>query len=232
MNRRKILIASGAAGALLLSGGAGMSLLGSRVEARPLSPDVLAREVRERAAARVRSVAVSDIGSDEHILGDPDAPITIIEYSSLTCPHCASFHVNTLPKLKQEWIDSGRARLVYRHYPLDQTALRAAMVTNCLEGRRFFGMIEMLFETQRSWARAEDPVRELARAASMAGMDRETFERCINDRSEAERIVEKQTEARDEIGVQSTPSFYIDGELVAGSQPFEEFDRILKSAES
>lgn len=232
MNRRKILIASGAAGALLLSGGAGLKLLGGGAEARPLSPDTLARDVRERAGQRVQLASVSEVGSDDHILGDPDAPITIIEYSSLTCPHCASFHRNTLPQLKEEWIDTGRARLVYRHYPLDQAALRAAMMTNCLEGRRFFGMIEMLFEQQRQWSRADEPIRQLARMASMAGMDQETFEKCVNDRAEAERIVEKQTKARDEIGIQSTPSFYIDGEVVAGAQPFEEFDRILKEAES
>ena len=232
MNRRKILMASGAAGVLLLGGGVGFRLLGGGAEAGPLSPDHLAREVRDRAGERVQLASVSEVGPDEHILGDPDAPITIIEYSSLTCPHCASFHRNTLPQLKEEWIDTGRARVVYRHYPLDQAALRAAMVTNCLEGRRFFALIEMLFEQQRQWSRADEPMRQLARMASMAGMDGDTFDRCVNDRAEAERIVEKQTQARDEIGVQSTPSFYIEGQLVSGAQPFDAFDRILRNAES
>src|SRR3546814_6389823 len=85
---------------------------------------------------------------DDRILGKDTAPVTIIEYASLTCGHCAAFHRDTLPQVKAEWIDSGRARLVFRHYPLDQLALRAAAAANCVQGAAFFGFMDVLFKNQ------------------------------------------------------------------------------------
>ena len=102
-----------------------------------------------------------DVHEQDRILGDAGAPVTIIEYSSLTCPHCASFHTGTLPKIKSDWIDTGKARLVYRHFPLDGVALRAAAVANCLEGPRHFTFLDALFKNQQRWSRAEDPIAAL-----------------------------------------------------------------------
>lgn len=172
-----------------------------------------------------------EIGDDEHILGDPDAPITIIEYSSLTCPHCASFHQDTLPQLKKEWIEPGKARLVYRHYPLDRLALAAALMTNCFEGKRFFGVVDMLFSQQQQWTRAEQPGEALAKIGAQAGMDRQTFEQCVTDQQEAEHILQVQKAGRDEAEVESTPTFVIDGEKLTGARPYEEFEQALEDAE-
>ncbi|SDF42227.1 Thioredoxin [Limimonas halophila] len=165
------------------------------------------------------------------VMGDPDAPITIVEFASLTCPHCAHFHRDTLPKLKENWIEPGKAKLIYRHYPLDRPALRAAMAANCFEGDRFFAVLEMMFDSQAKWARAQEPTKALGRIAGMAGMDKGTFESCVNDDAEAESIVQQQLQARKEIGIQSTPTFLIDGEKLAGNQPYDKFVEALEAAQ-
>src|SRR5690625_1142278 len=93
--------------------------------------------------------AQANLREEDRILGDPDAPLTIIEYASLTCPHCANFHLDVLPQVKEEWIDSGRASLVYRHFPLDNVALSAALVAEAMPSdRAFFGFLNVLFDTQ------------------------------------------------------------------------------------
>lgn len=165
------------------------------------------------------------------VMGDPDAPVTIVEFASLTCPHCRQFHEQTLPKLKENWIEPGKAKLVYRHYPLDRPALRGAMVANCFEGDRFFAVLGMMFENQGQWARAESPTKALGRIAAAAGMDGETFESCANDGQMADAIVEQQLQARREIGVESTPTFLVDGEKLVGNQPYEDFVEVLQGAQ-
>jgi protein-disulfide isomerase len=179
----------------------------------------------------IQSGDVSTVGDDEHILGEPDAPITIVEYSSLTCPHCASFHQDTLPKLKEEWIETGKAKLVYRHYPLDRLALAGALVANCFEGDRFFAVMDMLFAQQRQWARADNPGQALQKIASQAGMDNDTFNQCLSDQQEAEKILSRQQAGRERAEVQSTPTFLIDGEKIEGAKPYAEFEQALQAAE-
>jgi protein-disulfide isomerase len=180
---------------------------------------------------KVQSGDVTSVGENEHVLGDPDAPITIIEYSSLTCPHCASFHNDTLPKLKEEWIETGKAKLVYRHYPLDRLALAGALVANCFEGDRFFAVMDMMFAQQRQWTRSDNPGEALQRLASQAGMDNETFNQCISDQQEAKKILDRQQAGRDQAKVQSTPTFLIDGEKLEGAKPYAEFEQALEAAE-
>ncbi len=165
---------------------------------------------------------------DDRIVGSPDAPITIVEYASLTCPHCASFHANTYPQLKKEWIDTGRAKLVFRHFPLDGIGLRAAAVSNCLEGDRHFGFIEVLMKSMQQWARSQDPTRALAQISALAGINQEQFEKCFNDEAEMDKILARRTEAANEYNVNSTPSFLVNGRLVTGAQSFEAFNRILE----
>ncbi len=169
---------------------------------------------------------------DDRILGSANAPITIVEYSSLTCPHCANFHKNTLPQLRESWIDTGRARLVYRHFPFDGAALRAALVANCLEGKRHFTFLDALFRGQDLWARAPDPVAALKRIAGLAGLSPEKFEACVADKEEMQLILARMQEGRDTYGVNSTPTFFINGRKVTGAVSFEEFERVLKKVQS
>lgn len=172
------------------------------------------------------------VDEGERIIGDADAPITIIEYASLTCPHCASFHNDTLPELKSEWLDEGKARLVYRHYPLDGLALRAAMVTNCLEqDRAFFGLLSALFENQQQWARAEDPIAALQKHARLAGLGEERFNSCVEDEPGMNQVIRKLEQARETYEVQSTPTFIINGRKVEGNRSYEDLAEILEEVQ-
>lgn len=167
---------------------------------------------------------------DDRILGEADAPVTIIEYSSLTCPHCAAFHENTMPGIKENWIAQGKARLVYRHFPLDGLALRAAAVANCFEGKRHFTFLEALFDAQRSWAGSEDPLADLAQLARLAGMDQSTFDSCVADESEFNRILERVKDAQSVYDVRSTPTIIVNGKKVTGTMSYEDFDKVLSEA--
>ncbi len=196
--------------------------LGFAAAATPLSPfGVLT------AAADAAEILPSD-----RIMGAPDAPITIIEYASLTCPHCATFHLDTLPTIKKNWIDTGKARLVYRDYPLDGLALRAATLATCLEGDAYFGFLNALFQGQQVWARAADPTLALAQIARLAGMDQQTFNRCISNNAEMDRILRQQLKARETFDVQSTPSFVINGRKVRGSLETKKFEALLEEIET
>lgn len=212
MNRRHILLSTlGAAAALALPGGA----------------------LRLAAPALAQATAPQMIGEGDRVLGDPGAPVTIIEYASLTCSHCAAFHNETLPSIKESWITPGRASLVLRHFPLDQLALRAALVADCFESTNtFFGFMDSLFATQRSWVTAPDPIAALGQAARIAGMDQETFDRCVQDDSAADSIIQGMLVGRDEVGVSSTPTFLVNGSLVRGNVGLERFEEALSEAEA
>lgn len=224
MNRRNILIGLGVVAAGAAAGGA-YWLRG------PQNP-----QPGSATQQGVMTLAANDGGEplfdDDRILGSAEAPVTILEYSSLTCPHCANFHRNTLPQVKSEWIDAGRARLVYRHYPLDQLALRAAAAANCIEGDAFFGFLDVLFQNQEKWAHSNDPLKALQQLAALAGLNPDGFEACINDDAQITRILEKQTDGRDRYSIASTPSFVVNGTLVQGALPYDEFNAALEQAAS
>lgn len=211
MNRRQIL-QLGVGVALFAATGAG-GLAGPRA-ARAQASDPLA------------------VGADERILGQADAPVTLIDYSSLTCPHCARFHTQTLPQIKRNWVDSGRARVVYRHFPLDRLALIAAMSAECVENdRAYFAYLDTLFARQADWSRAEDPLGELKKLAGLAGLSGARFDECVRDQALADSILERVVVARDELEVSSTPTFFVGEEKIPGAQDYETFDAALSEAE-
>ena len=238
MKLRNILIASATAVAISGAGLTAYLATGSESEsvaALPAGAGKAITAAQDKAAAggdvqTVQSGNVTQVGDDEHILGDTDAPITIIEYSSLTCPHCASFHNDTLPQLKEEWIETGKAKLVYRHYPLDRLALAGALVANCFEGDRFFAVLNLMFSQQRQWTRSDNPGQALLKIASQAGMDRDTFDQCLRDEQEQKKILDRQQVGRDQANVQSTPTFLIDGEKLEGAKPYADFEKALEAA--
>ena len=154
--------------------------------------------------------------SDDMILGSPDAKVTIVEYASLTCPHCASFHVNTLPALKAEYIDKGLVKLVYRDFPLDGLALRAAMLAQCAGPDRYFGFLDLLFSRQQSWAGNKEPLAGLAAIGKMGGMSEEQFQACLTDKSVEEAVLSDAFEGDKAYAVRSTPTIFIDGQRYSG----------------
>jgi protein-disulfide isomerase len=164
----------------------------------------------------------------ERVLGKADAPITIIEFASLTCPHCKDFHLNTLPKLKASYIDTGKVKLVYRDFPLDGRALLASMVARCAPKDRYFAFIEALFRGQDTWARAQDPIQTLGQMARVGGTSQADFDACIKNEALFDAIKKDALDAQKQYNVESTPTFIINGKKMDGAHSFESFETALK----
>ncbi len=166
----------------------------------------------------------------EMVLGSADAPVTMIEYSSLGCPHCASFHRETLPRIKKEYIDTGKVRLVYRDFPLGTPALAASMIARCSGPKKFFGFIEMLFRSQAQWSRSDNPLAALTRVSRFGGLTEADVEACLKYQPLLESIRKGAEEAQKKHQVNSTPTFIIAGSVISGAQPFETFKKAFEEA--
>lgn len=159
----------------------------------------------------------ADAGSStipDMVLGDANAPITMIEYASYTCPHCGSFHQNTYPQLKADFIDTGKVKFVFREVYFDRFGLWASMIARCGGQERFFGITDLMFKTQAEWTRAGEPVAiadELRKIGRIAGLNDEELNACLQDEAQAQELVEwfQTNAARDDVN--ATPSFIING---------------------
>lgn len=177
------------------------------------------------AASGDVAAAASDITPTDMILGDAKAPVTIIEYASMTCPHCAKFHTETLPKLKKKYIDTGKVRLVFREFPFEPVGLQAAQLARCSGPRRFFGLLDVMFRSQNAWATSPKPEEELAKMLRLAGIDQAGFAACLKDQVVLEQVLQARRDGARDFGVQSTPTFVINGKKVEGALPFAEFEK-------
>ncbi len=162
-------------------------------------------------------------------LGKEDAPVTVVEYASMTCGHCANFHNNVFPALKTKYIDTGKVRFVLREFPLDNLAAAAAMLARCAGGEKTHDMVSALFKTQEKWAFVRgNPVPELFKLAQQAGFTQEKFDTCIKDATTLDQMISARQRASDEFGVNATPTFFINGKRFKGrSDSIESFDQAL-----
>ena len=195
-----------------------------------ISRRLLARRVLALAFCLVAVPALA--GANQAALGEmsigaEDAPITMIEYASMTCPHCAAFHEETYKALKAKYIDTGKVRFVFREFPLDRLAFAASKLARCAGEDGFFPMLEVLFQQQSNWARSKDPAGALARLGRLAGIDQAGFEACLNDTAVAKVILQNRQTGDEKHKVASTPSFVVNGEMVAGGRSIEIFDTIF-----
>lgn len=165
----------------------------------------------------------------DRLLGLADAPVTIVEYASLTCGHCANFHTTILPELKRRHIEAGTVRLVYRDFPLDRLALVAAMVARCAgEGDDSLAIVERLFERQQDWAPSEQPIAAIAAVTEPLGMGPDAVRACIVREDLAREIVGGAKTANEEFGVGSTPTLFVQGRRLVGVRAFEELDAAIQ----
>jgi protein-disulfide isomerase len=187
------------------------------------------------AAAGASRAAEPSLAPTDMILGKADAPITIIEYASLTCPHCAEFDVETFPKVKSDWIDTGKAKYAFRDFPLNDGAVTAAEVAHCAAPAQFFAFIDVLFRNQEHWIAADgihaDP-EALGRIARLGGVSPDKLKSCTSDQALNARILGDRLTAQNEYGVDSTPTFFINGKKVepAGFMPYDQFEKHLTAA--
>lgn len=150
------------------------------------------------------------------VLGKPEAPITIIEYASLTCPHCASFHADVLPTLKTEYIDTGKAKLIFRDFPLDQLAFAGAVLARCGGPEKYYTYLNVLFAQQRQWATAADPKAALTQIGRLGGVSAEQFDKCLQDKALGDYILNSRLEGNQKFNVNSTPTLIINGKAESG----------------
>ena len=164
----------------------------------------------------------------DRILGDPNAPITMIEYSSLTCSHCQQFHKEILPKIKKNYIDTGKVKLIYRDFPFDKLGLLATVLARCAPPERYYGFLNVLFEKQSVWSRSQDPFGELSRIGKIGGLNPSDYEACLKNQALIDGLIEKRLDGQKNFDVNATPSFIIDGDhKIVGSQPYEEFEKVF-----
>ncbi|WP_152045015.1 DsbA family protein [Aureimonas psammosilenae] len=164
------------------------------------------------------------------VMGDPNAPVTIVEYASMTCGHCADFAVNTLPQIKKDYVDTGKAKIVLREFPFDPRAVAAFMLARCAPDGRRNAMVEVLFEQQETWARAQNASQALLDIAKLAGFTDEAFKACLTDKDLQTKVVAMQQRGETEFGVQATPTFFINGKRYEGSLPPAEFAAAIDAA--
>ena len=195
---------------------------------RTLRATVLAASCLLSGAALAQTPAVPQTATAPRVLGSPDAPVEVIEYASLTCHHCATFHNEVLPQVKKEFIDTGKVRLVYRDFPLDRVGLEAATMARCLPPERYFPVLSLLFAKQDDWSHAKDPIEPLARIGALAGLSRQAYYACRADKALQDSIVQSRYEGEQKHGVDSTPSFVIDGNTLKGVLRFEEFKKTVE----
>src|SRR5262245_6256301 len=175
------------------------------------------------AVASADKSALLNVQPNDHVLGDPNAPITLIEYASFTCPHCAHFHTQILPEIKKKWIDTGKVKLIYRDFPLDQVAAKAAQIAECAGNDRYYGVVDLIFRGQPQWATAQDPIAELAKPLRIAGLGENEIKACLANEAKANEVI-NDYRGGETLGVNSTPSLFINGTLYKGARSVEELD--------
>jgi protein-disulfide isomerase len=183
-----------------------------------------------RAAGRpahAQATYLMDVSLADMVMGKADAPNTIIEYASLTCDHCVRFHRDTLPQIKANWIDPGKARLVYRDFPLDGMALRAAMLAHCAGPERYFSFLNVIFQQHGQWAHAKEPLEALARLVRLGGISEQQANACLSDKALETKILTTRMEGERHYQVKSTPTFIVNGRKLTGALPYAEFDKVL-----
>ncbi len=207
-SRRRFLLA--ASSLVLLAAPAGNILL-------PFGQSALAQ-----GAPDAKLMQAGPLGDEA--LGPDNAPVTIIEYASMTCPHCARFAVETFPQLKKKYIDTGKVRFILREFPFDAVAAGAFMLVRCAGKGQFYTVVDHLFRTQKTWA-VDHPLEPLLATAKQVGFTEESFNDCIDNQKILDGIQWVRRHAAEELNVKVTPTFFINGQMTEGAMSFEELEK-------
>ena len=190
----------------------------------------MAQDKKSDAGADLTAELAKPGSIPDLVLGKADAPVTIYEYASMTCTHCANFHNTVLPKLKEKYIDTGKVKLILREFPLDNLAAAASMLARCAGDGKSYELIKTLFAKQDEWAFVQDnPVPALFKIASAHGFTKETFDKCLTDQKLLDGITSTRERANKVLGVRATPTFFVNGKKMTDrADQIESFDRALE----
>lgn len=184
-----------------------------------------------QAMAQSASDVAKPVSLPDMALGPANASVTITEFASMTCPHCAAFNATVFPKIKSEYIDSGKIRYIFREFPLDIKAAAGSMLARYIakdDASKYFAVIDMLFRQQNDWV-MKNTTETLTRIGKQAGLSQQQVEDCLKDQTLLDKIAADQKYAAEVLKVDSTPTFFINGEKIKGETSFEEFDKKIKS---
>jgi protein-disulfide isomerase len=181
------------------------------------------------AAQSAGSALMTPVPLGDMTLGDPKAPVTVIEYASMTCSHCQRFHATVYRPFKEKYIDTGKVYFIFREFPLDPLALAASALARCAPKERYFPIVDLLFDTQSSWAFVDDPKTALFNVVKQAGFTQDSFNACLTDTKISNAIDQGRTAAVN-LGVEATPTFFFNGKKQAGELSLEEIDKLVSSS--
>jgi len=160
-------------------------------------------------------------------LGPADAKVTITEYASMTCPHCAHFALTTFPEIKEKYIDTGKVRFILREFPFDPRAAGAFMLARCAGKDKFFPVVDLLFRTQENWAQSNTPLQALVASLRQAGFTEDSVKQCLANQKVLDGIEWVRQRAQDKFKVDSTPTFFINGQKFNGAMSFDEMAKLI-----
>jgi protein-disulfide isomerase len=179
------------------------------------------------AKAQTAADVAKPVSLPDMALGPKDAPVTITEFASMTCPHCAAFNEQVFPKIKKEYIDTGKVRYIFREFPLDPLAAGAFMLARCADKDKYLSIIDLFFGTQREWV-VPNPLQPMFNIAKQAGYNEETFNACLKNQQILDGIQNVRDRAAKVLNVESTPTFFINGKRVIGDVSIEEMEKEIK----
>ncbi len=183
------------------------------------------------AMAQTAADVAKPVSLPDMAIGSKDASVTITEYASMTCPHCAAFNAEVFPKIKAAYVDTGKVRYIFREFPLDIKAAAGSMLARCIakdDASKYFTVVDLLFKQQNDWV-MKNTTETLTRIGKQAGLSQQGVEDCLKDQALLDKIAADQKYATDVLKVNSTPTFFINGEVIKGEASFEEFDKKIKS---
>jgi protein-disulfide isomerase len=230
VNRRIAVFAPGAVAFIAFLAVSSFSISGTHLGLEAaIAADDQAAPAKDAAPAPAKEAAPAPAESalPDMAIGKADAPITIVEYSSLSCPHCGAFHKDVLPSLKSEYIDTGKVRYVEREFPLNNSALAGAVLARCIDPSRFFAFTDLLFSRQEDWAFKEDALQPLRLYAKQAGLNDADFDKCIDDEALQKKILAVRDRGEKE-GVHGTPTFFINGKIFNGAPTLQALAEAIK----
>jgi protein-disulfide isomerase len=182
-------------------------------------------------SARAETIDVAELMQPSKLgdiaMGSETAPVTIVEYASMTCSHCADFATKTFPVLKERYIDTGKVRYILREFPLDPLAAGAAMLARCIDKDKYYPLVETLFEQQRKWV-VQKPLEPLFEIAKQAGFTKESFDACLSNQKILNGLEATRKRGAEQFKVNSTPTFFVNGERLQGAQPLTEFEKLIE----
>jgi protein-disulfide isomerase len=198
---------------------------------------ILAAVATALPSGGIISTALAQVSMDElmkpgalpdQVEGQANAPVTIVEYASMTCSHCAAFHTGTYAAMKARYIDTGKVRYILREFPLDPLAAGAFMLARCAGDGKYYPMVDALFTQQKDWAFVQNPIPNLLKIAKNFGFTDQSFEQCLSNQKMLDGIEETRQRAAQKFGVNSTPTFFINGKMHRGAMTIEELEKEIQ----